>query len=248
MATDRIVPRRPFVWSPRSTDRIGADARRPPTRRPRLGARHVSTSPMRVVSRRPASVRTERPRSPRHRAENRSPGSSVDQNRGRRTRSSSRPTSRGAMSPALRWWSATDAVARRCRSSAVAGLTAPTSAMRPATARLASRSTQLACRRAVRRTSRAASRVVPGRLRRVVVGDEPAHRAGRPSRLGHRVHRRDGAALEPYRDLRVSGTRLLPPHHRPDHAHPPRSAPVLVPRASPLVALARSRWWQVMTG
>ena len=90
----------------------------------------------------------------------------------------------------------------------------------------------LACRKAVRRTSRAASRVVRGRLRQVVAGDGTAELAPERFRLGRRSHRRNGAA--PELDPRVPPTLLLPPRHRSGPAAP--SSAALVP-APPSVAL-----------
>ena len=221
--------------APARCARLGADARRPPTARPRPNAprrRVVSMSPTRVVSRRPARVKTKRSRSARHRAGYGSRGSSVNRLQGRRTRSSTCPASRGPTSPTTRCKTATAAVAWRYRSSAIPRSTAPISAIRPETARLASR--WLAYRRTVRRTFRAAGRGDPGRLRRVVVGDEPVDRAGECSRVGRCAHHCDGAAPEPGLDPRVFGTRLLPPGHRFGRAVPSWSA--LVP-AQPSVAL-----------
>ena len=221
--------------APARCARLGADARRPPTARPRPNAprrRVVSMSPTRVVSRRPARVKTKRSRSARHRAGYGSRGSSVNRLQGRRTRSSTCPASRGPTSPTTRCKTATAAVAWRYRSSAIPRSTAPISAIRPETARLASR--WLAYRRTVRRTFRAAGRGDPGRLRRVVVGDEPVDRAGECSRVGRCAHHCDGAAPEPGLDPRVFGTRLLPPGHRFGRAVASWSA--LVP-AQPSVAL-----------
>ena len=180
----------------------------------------------RVVSRCPSKVRATRPPRVRRRAEIGSSGSSVNRLRGRRARSSTRPASRGATNRAVWWWSATAALARRYRCSTSPGIRAPGSAMQSAIARQNSSPGWLACRRTVRRTSRAASRVGPGRLRRVVVGDGPADRAGARSRPGRRAHRRGTAAeLDP----RVRPTHLLPPGHCSGDASAPSSAFVPVP-------------------
>ena len=222
----RSASRRHAACVPRALPPRLSPSRRVPRRRV------VSMRWTRVVCRRPSNVTAKRPPRLRCRAETGSPGSSVDRIRGRRARSSTRPASRGATNRTVRWWSATAALARRYRSSASPGIRAPGSAMHSPIGREACSPRWVACPRAVRRTFRTARRVVPGRLRRVVAGEEPADRAGRRSRLGRRAHRRDGAA--PELDPRVFGTHLLPPRRPSGHAPPSSSALVPVP---PSVAL-----------
>ena len=198
--------------------------------------RVVSMRLTRVVFRRFSTLRAKRPPGARRRAETGSPASSVDRIRGRCTRSSTRPASRGATNRTVRWWSTARAFARRDRSSAIPGIRAPGWAMHAAIALEPSSPRWLACRKAVRRTSRAARRVVRGRLRQVVACDGAAELAPERSRLGRRSHRCNGAA--PELDPRVLPTLLLPPRHRSGPASP--SSAALVP-APPSVALRGPR-------
>ena len=194
--------------------------------------RVVSMRLARVVSRRPSNVRAKRRPSASCRAEIGSSASSVDRLRGRRARSSTPPASRGTTNRTVRWWSAAVVPARRYRSSTISGIRAPGSAMHSAIAREASSPGWLACRRTVRRTSRTARRVVPGRLCGVVAGDGPADCAGARTRLGRNALRRDGTAAE--LDPRGFATHLFLPCHRSGHALPSSTALVPVP---PSVAL-----------
>ena len=100
--------------------------------------------------------------------------------------------------------------------------------------------------RVVRRTSRTARRVVPGRPRGVVAGDGSAERAGARTRPVRRAHPRDGAA--PDLDPRVASTHLFLPVIAPATPRRRRPRSPRCPRPSLFAVVARSRWWQAMTG